>query len=173
MVTVRASLASRLIADSMEMTLSSEPQSSLVTMISADTAKIETGLRKLHEGWANLLGTIVGLVLLEREFKLVVLAVLGLALTCVLASLVTSAFAGHHQKSWMSSIGQRLAKTSETLRLIRGIKLTNSELRISAILLHARNEEIQYSQRYRYFLIWTVSLGLLIPSIFVLRWTCD
>jgi ATP-binding cassette subfamily C (CFTR/MRP) protein 1 len=143
--------------------------------MSADVERITTGLRQIHEVWADLLEIALAIWLLSGQLQLATIAAaavtmgtfnifpspsyLLILLGCTFAAVKVALSAGDLQKKWLDKIQVRVAQTAGMLGTMKGVKMSGLVDKVLALITRLRNEEIDSSWDYRVLLVKVVNLS--------------
>ncbi|KAI7338183.1 multidrug resistance-like protein [Hortaea werneckii] len=132
---------------------------SAITLISADTERINLGLRNMHEVWANVIELAVAIYLLQREVGAVAVVPLFIAAACAAGSFLLSRHVVHGQKTWMHDLQKRLNVTTSVFGRLESIKMLGILTWAGDTLSTLRNQEVDSSLIFRTLLLWSVVIS--------------
>ena len=133
--------------------------SAAVTLMGADVERIYTGLRLIHEVWANVIQIALATWLLQRQLGLAFLAPLVVVLFCFAASFVLSRRAVPYQTAWMKRVQARIAATSAVLGRIKDYRVSGMTSPAESLLQREREDEIRVGARSRMLTATSASLS--------------
>lgn len=136
-----------------------------VTLMGADVERIYTGIRSVHEVWANAIQIPIALWLLYRQVGNAFIAPLVIVLLGFGISYMISQRAIPYQTTWMSSVQRRTGVTSETLSQIKDLRVTGMAVPAGKLVKHERENEIGVGQRARTLIATSASLSQLPQAI--------
>ena len=94
-----------------------------VTLMSADVERIMDGLRPLHDFWANIIQTLIGLYLLQKQMGVAsVVPIMTSTLSAIGTAWISKA-AYRRQVKWMEAVQSRISLTSAMLLSMKGVKM--------------------------------------------------
>ncbi|KAI4597273.1 hypothetical protein KJ359_004378, partial [Pestalotiopsis sp. 9143b] len=136
-----------------------------VTLVGADVERIYTGIRSIHEVWANAIQIPIALWLLYRQVGNAFIAPLVIVLLGFGISYMISQRAIPYQTTWMSSVQRRTGVTSQTLAQVKDIRVTGMAVPAGNLVKHEREDEIRVGQRARTLIATSASLSQLPQAI--------
>lgn len=128
-------------------------------MITADVERVQAGVRKMHDFWANLATIGIGLWLIESRLGPSSLLTLALICVCLVLTAWWSARASKYQERWFKAMETRLHKTVQVLKGIKGIKQMGAAQPIFDLLQAERASEIGLSKNFRLQMIAIITLS--------------
>ncbi|GAB1735972.1 hypothetical protein NU219Hw_g6029t1 [Hortaea werneckii] len=132
---------------------------SAITLISADTERINLGLRNMHEVWANIIELAVAIYLLQREVGAIAVVPLFIAAACTAGSFLLSRHVVNGQKIWMRDLQKRLNVTTSVFARLESIKMLGISTWAGDTLRTLRDEEVDSSLIFRTLLLWSVVIS--------------
>ncbi|KAI6987909.1 P-loop containing nucleoside triphosphate hydrolase protein [Hortaea werneckii] len=132
---------------------------SAITLISADTERINLGLRNMHEVWANVIELAVAIYLLQREVGAVAVVPLFIAAACAAGSFLLSRHVVDGQKIWMHDLQKRLNVTTSVFGRLESIKMLGISTWVGDTLSTLRDQEVDSSLIFRTLLLWSVVIS--------------
>ncbi|KAH6719181.1 P-loop containing nucleoside triphosphate hydrolase protein [Leptodontidium sp. MPI-SDFR-AT-0119] len=150
---IRADLSSRIFQQSLKLDRIVVSKDSSTTMITADVDRVQSGIRKMHDFWANLATIGIGLWLIESR--------LGASSLLTLAVIVANEprFSHPYWMRWMEAMETRLHKTVQVFKGIKSIKQMGATQPIFDLLRADRTSEIQLSKYFRLQMIAIITLS--------------
>ncbi|KAF4926898.1 ABC transporter FUM19 [Colletotrichum viniferum] len=139
--------------------------SAAVTLMGADVERIYTGLRLMHEVWANAIQIGLASWLLQRQLGLAFLAPLAIVLICFFISFAISKRAVPYQSAWMARVQKRIAFTSAVLSNIKDLRSSGMIRPAAALVQREREDEIRVGERSRILIAISASSGQLPQAI--------
>lgn len=136
-----------------------------VTLMGADVERIYTGIRSIHEVWANAIQIPIALWLLYRQVGNAFIAPLVIVLIGFGLSYMISQRAIPYQTTWMSSVQKRTGVTSETLSQVKDLRVTGIAVSAGNLVKQERENEIHVGQRARTLIATSASLSQLPQAI--------
>ena len=133
--------------------------SAAVTLMGADVERIYTGLRLIHEVWANVIQIALATWLLERQLGLAFLAPFVIIIFGFAASFVLSRRAVPYQSAWMARVQARIAATSAVLARIKDYRVSGMISPAESLLQREREDEIRVGARSRMLTATSASLS--------------
>ncbi|KAK0120688.1 hypothetical protein ONS96_010891 [Cadophora gregata f. sp. sojae] len=146
---LRAFLISAIYGKTANMTHDGDGNPAAVTLMGADVERVYTGLRMMHEVWANAIQIPVGLWLLQRQLGLAFLAPLVLVLFGFSISFIIARYAVRYQTAWMESVQGRTGLTSAVLGHIKDLRVSGLTNLASKLVKKSREDEIKVGGRSR------------------------
>ncbi|PTB37966.1 hypothetical protein M441DRAFT_60292 [Trichoderma asperellum CBS 433.97] len=156
---VRADLSTRIFQQSLKLDRTVISKDSNTTMITADVERVQAGVRKMHDLWANLATVGLGLWLVESRLGPSSLLTLALIFVCLVLTAWWSARASKYQETWLKAMETRLHKTVQVLKGIKVIKQMGGSQAIFELLQAERASEIGLSKRFRLEMIAIITLS--------------
>ncbi|KAF9873848.1 ABC multidrug transporter [Colletotrichum karsti] len=135
--------------------------SAAVTLMGADVERIYTGLRLMHELWANIIQITLASWLLQHQLGFAFLAPLVIVFLCFAGSFALSKRAVPHQSAWMSRVQKRIAATSTILFSIKDLRVSGMTQPAIALVQREREEEIRVGERSRVLIALSATLSQL------------
>jgi ATP-binding cassette subfamily C (CFTR/MRP) protein 1 len=132
--------------------------------MSADVERFAAGSRNMHECWACVIQVALGLWLLERQLGWAVAATAGLTVTFLGLTALILVPAGKRQTAWLKGMEMRIAATTQSLKVIKGIKMTGIAAVIRRDLIRLRKAEARSVRKFRHVLLVVAWAGF-IPVI--------
>lgn len=136
-----------------------------VTLMGADVERVYTGLRLMHEVWANAIQIALALWLLQRQLGLAFLAPLVVVFFGFSISLALSRRAVLYQAAWMARVQARTGVTSTVLAHIKDLRVSGMTTPATALVKHEREAEIQVGERSRLLIAISASLSQLPQAV--------
>ncbi|KAH8660626.1 ABC transporter [Xylariales sp. PMI_506] len=161
---IRADLVTMIHNHTLRLSSSSSSRDAASTLMSADVERFAAGSRNMHECWACVIQVALGVWLLERQLGWAVAATTGLTVTFLGVTALVLTPAGKRQTAWLKSMETRIAATTQSLRVIKGIKMTGLAATIHRNLTRLRKAEARSVRRFRYVLL-VVAWASFIPVI--------
>ncbi|RMZ03683.1 hypothetical protein D0864_02905 [Hortaea werneckii] len=132
---------------------------SAITLISADTERINLGLRNMHEVWANVIELAVAIYLLQREVGAVAVVPLFIAAACAAGSFLLSRHVINGQTIWMRDLQKRLNVTTSVFGRLESVKMLGISTWAGDTLRTLRDQEVDSSLIFRTLLLWSVVIS--------------
>lgn len=123
---------------------------------STDVDRIQNGLQPLHDIWANTGEAILACWLLHRQLGDAFAAALFITLTCVLATMGVSRFAGPQMIRWTKYTEARVKLTNAVVSNVKPLKMSGLAGSAVAMLHHFRSDEIQAGTAFRIIILFSV-----------------
>lgn len=161
---VRADLVAMIHSHTLKLNLSSSSRDSASTLMSADVERFAAGTRNMHECWACIVDIALALWLLEQQLGTAVAATGGLSATFIGLTITVVPAAGKRQNEWLRAMEKRIAATTQSLRAMRGVKMTGVAANIRRYLIGLRKIEAHKLRQFRYILL-IVAWAMWIPII--------
>ncbi|OIW27076.1 P-loop containing nucleoside triphosphate hydrolase protein [Coniochaeta ligniaria NRRL 30616] len=120
-----------------------------VTLMSTDVDRIYTGMRYMHEVWANMIQTAVACWLLQRELGLGFLGPLVVVMIGFAMSFVLSKLAVKYQRLWMGRVQKRISITSSVLSCVKELRISALTDAVIDIVQGERRAEIRQGAKSR------------------------
>ena len=139
--------------------------SAAVTLMGADVERIYTGLRLMHEVWANAIQIALAAYLLRQQLGLAFLAPLVIVLVCFVGSFFLSRRAVRFQGEWMSRVQARISATSAVLGRIKDLRVSGMTVPAAALVQQEREDEIHVGERSRVVIAISASLSQLPQAV--------
>lgn len=136
-----------------------------VTLMGADVERVYTGLRLVHELWANAIQIALAAWLLQRQLGLAFLAPLVVVLLGFAASFALSRRAVPYQSAWMARVQERVSFTSTVLARIKDLRVSGMTKPVATLVQHEREDEIRVGERSRVLTAVSASLSQLPQAI--------
>ncbi|KAF3018850.1 hypothetical protein E8E14_006783 [Neopestalotiopsis sp. 37M] len=136
-----------------------------VTLMGADVERIYTGIRSIHEVWANAIQIPIALWLLYRQVGNAFIAPLIIVIIGFGLSYMISQRAISYQTTWMSSVQKRTGVTSEALSQVKDLRVTGMAVPAGNLVKEERENEIHVGQRARTLIATSASLSQLPQAI--------
>ena len=136
-----------------------------VTLMGADVERIYTGLRLMHEVWANAIQIALAGWLLQRQLGLAFLAPLVVVLLGFAGSFALSRRAVRYQSAWMASVQARISVTSAVLVHIKDLRISGMTSPAAALVQREREDEIRVGERSRVLIAISASLSQLPQAV--------
>ncbi|KAK5996708.1 ABC transporter FGM5 [Cladobotryum mycophilum] len=137
--------------------------SAAITLMGADVERIYTGIRLIHEVWANAIQIALASWLLHKELGLAFLAPLIVVLLGFAASFGLSKRVVPYQGAWMGRVQQRIGATSAVLANIKDLRVSGMTNPAAALVQHEREEDLRVGERSRMLIAISASISQL-PS---------
>ncbi|KAK3900029.1 P-loop containing nucleoside triphosphate hydrolase protein [Staphylotrichum tortipilum] len=134
-------------------------ESKAMTLMVADVQRIATGLSYIHELWATLTEAAVFTYLLQERVGTASLAVVALAIICMLLSAAISRSSSREQQKWLQVVQTRLAATKKMLSALKSIKMMGMDVRVHALISALRVSEMRTAKPFRKLLTATAVLS--------------
>ncbi|ETS86320.1 hypothetical protein PFICI_00148 [Pestalotiopsis fici W106-1] len=150
---IRADLVNKIYSHTLKLDISSHFRESASTLMSSDVERFATGSRNMHECWGCLIEVALGLWLLQQQLGVAIAATGGLTaafigLTCLIVAPV-----GARQNAWLKSVETRITATTQSLKAIKGVKMTGVTGTIREDILRLRKAEILGLRKFRNILL--------------------
>ena len=139
--------------------------SAAVTLMGADVERIYTGLRFMHEVWANTIQIALAAWMLQRQLGLAFLAPLIVVLLGFAGSFALSRRAVPYQGAWMARVQARTGVTSAVLARIKDLRVSGMTRPATALVQREREEEIRAGERSRVLTAISASLSQLPQAV--------
>ncbi|KAF0316332.1 ABC multidrug transporter [Colletotrichum asianum] len=162
---LRAYLISAIYRKTAEIQHVGDGDSAAVTLMGADVERIYTGLRLMHEVWANAIQIGLASWLLQRQLGLAFLAPLAIVLICFFISFAISKPAVPYQSAWMARVQKRIAATSAVLSNIKDLRVSGMIRPAAALVQREREDEIRVGERSRILIAISASSSQLPQAI--------
>ncbi|KAI8287461.1 ABC transporter FUM19 [Colletotrichum sp. SAR 10_98] len=162
---LRAYLISAIYRKTAEIQHVGDGDSAAVTLMGADVERIYTGLRLMHEVWANAIQIGLASWLLQRQLGLAFLAPLVIVLICFFISFAISKRAVPYQSAWMARVQKRIAATSAVLSDIKDLRVSGMIRPAAALVQREREDEIRVGERSRILIAISASSSQLPQAI--------
>ncbi|KAH8904830.1 P-loop containing nucleoside triphosphate hydrolase protein [Coniochaeta sp. PMI_546] len=120
-----------------------------VTLMSTDVDRIYTGMRYMHEIWANMIQTAIACWLLQRELGLGFLGPLAVVIIGFALSFVLSKLAVNYQRLWMGRVQKRISVTSSVLSCVKELRISALTDAVIELVQGERREEIHQGAKSR------------------------
>jgi ATP-binding cassette subfamily C (CFTR/MRP) protein 1 len=120
-----------------------------VTLMGTDVDRIYTGMRNMHEVWANMIQIGLACWLLQRELGLGFLGPLIVVMLGFAASFVLSKFAVNYQRLWMGRVQKRIGVTSSVLSHVKELRISALTDAVIDLVQGERREEIRQGAKSR------------------------
>ena len=136
--------------------------------MSADVEQFATGSRNMHECWASLLDVALGIWLLQTRLGLAVAVTGGMMATFLMLTLAVLPAGAKRQNEWLKAMETRIAATTQSLRAMKGVKMTGVASNIRKILMGLRKAENHKLRRFRYILLivaWAAWIPVILAPI--------
>lgn len=159
------------------MSTSAVSDASAITLMSTDIERIGSGLREMHEVYANFIEVVLALWLLARLLKIATVAATLLVIgkhislvekerrvtnsfskVCLVAGIPLSIASGNAQGIWLEAVEDRVAVTSKVLGVIKNIKITGLTDVVANNIRKLRSQEVKASFPYRLYTVVVVTL---------------
>lgn len=144
---------------------SSDGDPAALTLMSADVERVYTGLRLVHETWANALQIALAAWLLQRALGLAFLAPLAVVLLGFAGSFALSQRAAACQGAWMARVQARVGVTAAVLARIGALRASGMARPAAALVRREREEEIAVGERARVLVAVSASLSQLPQAV--------
>ena len=139
--------------------------SAAVTLMSADVERIYTGLRLMHEVWANVIQIALTEWLLQQLLGLAFLTPLIVVLLGFAGSFALSRRAVRYQGAWMARVQARIGATSAVLTHIKDLRVSGMISPAAALMQREREDEIRVGERSRVLIAISASLSQLPQAV--------
>ena len=136
-----------------------------VTLMGADVERIYTGLRLMHEVWANAIQIALAGWLLQQQLGLAFLAPLVVVLLGFVGSFALSRRAVRYQGAWMARVQARISVTSAVLAHIKDLRVSGMTSPAAALVQREREDEIRVGERSRVLIAISASLSQLPQAV--------
>lgn len=130
-----------------------------VTLVGADVERIYTGVRLVHEVWANIIQVVLAAWLLQRLLGLAFLAPLVVVFICFGSSFVLSKHAPRYQAAWMTRVQRRTGMTASVLARLKDLRISGMTKPAAALLKQEREDEIKVGEQSRLLIATSASLS--------------
>ncbi|KAJ3960647.1 hypothetical protein N0V92_002724, partial [Colletotrichum tropicale] len=162
---LRAYLISAIYRKTAEIQYVGDGDSAAVTLMGADVERIYTGLRLMHEVWANAIQIVLASWPLQRQLGLAFLAPLVIVLICFLISFAISKRAVPYQSAWMARVQKRIAASSAVFSNIKDLRVSGMIRPAAALVQREREDEIRVGERSRILIAISASSSQLPQAI--------
>ena len=165
---IRADLVSMIHAHTLKLSTSSSSRDAASTLMSADVEQFATGSRNMHECWGSLLDVALGIWLLQTRLGLAVAVTGGIMATFLLLTFAVLPAGAKRQNDWLKALETRIAATTQSLRAMKGVKMTGVASNIRRILMGLRKTEGRKLRRFRYILLivaWAAWIPVILAPI--------
>lgn len=132
-----------------------------VTLMGVDVERVYTGVRLVHEVWANTIQVTLAAWLLQRLLGLAFLAPLVVVLMGFGGSFALSRYAPRYQAAWMARVQRRTGMTSSVLARLKDMRISGMAIPAAAILKEEREDEIKVGEKSRMLVATSASLSQL------------
>ncbi|KAI7202495.1 multidrug resistance-like protein [Hortaea werneckii] len=156
---IRGLLIGAICEKSLQLPNDETSKQSSITLISADTERINLGLRNMHEVWANIIELAVAIYLLQREVGVIAIVPLFIAAVCAAGSFLLSRHVVNGQKIWMHDLQKRLNVTTSVFARLESIKMLGISTWAGNTLRTLRDQEVDSSLIFRTLLLWSVVIS--------------
>ncbi|KAK3368578.1 ABC transporter [Podospora didyma] len=136
-----------------------------VTLMGADVERVYTGLRFIHEVWANTIQIALASWLLQRQLGLAFLAPLVIVLFGFVISFVLSRRAVPYQAAWMARVQARTGITAAVLGRIKDLRVSGMTTPAADLVQHEREDEIRVGERSRVLVAVSASMSQLPQAV--------
>ncbi|KAK3324845.1 ABC transporter [Apodospora peruviana] len=123
--------------------------SAAVTLMGTDVERIYTGLRLIHEVWANAIQIALATWLLQRELGFAFIGPLVIVFMGFSVAFTISRRAVPYQAAWMTRVQARIGVTSSVLGQIKDLRVSGMTTPATALVQQEREEEIHAGGRSR------------------------
>ncbi|KAJ9161045.1 p-loop containing nucleoside triphosphate hydrolase protein [Coniochaeta hoffmannii] len=120
-----------------------------VTLMSTDVDRIYTGMRNMHEVWANLIQIALACWLLQCELGFGFLGPLVVVMIGFVLSLLLSRYAVNYQHLWMGRVQKRIGVTSSVLSHVKELRISALTDAVIELVQGERREEIRQGAKSR------------------------
>ncbi|KAI8314363.1 ABC transporter FUM19 [Colletotrichum sp. SAR11_240] len=162
---LRAYLISAIYRKTAEIQHVGDGDSAAVTLMGADVERVYTGLRLMHEVWANAIQIGLASWLLQRQLGLAFLAPLVIVLICFFISFAISKRAVPYQSAWIARVQKRITATSAVLSNIKDLRVSGMIRPAAALVQREREDEIRVGERSRILIAISASSSQLPQAI--------
>ncbi|KAK6853810.1 hypothetical protein PG995_010622 [Apiospora arundinis] len=140
-----------------------------VPLISTDMERIITGLKDVHEIWANALQVAISVWLLYHELGIACMAPAAVATVSSLGSMMMGSFADKAQVAWMEATQERVGATARVIAGMKSIKLLGLSESVHDLLRKLRGAELHTARHFRHIEVLTATIAfmpLLLSPVF-------
>ncbi|KAK7996619.1 hypothetical protein PG989_004659 [Apiospora arundinis] len=140
-----------------------------VPLISTDMERIITGLKDVHEIWANALQVAISVWLLYHELGIACVAPAAVATVSSLGSMMMGSFADKAQVAWMEATQERVGATARAIAGMKSIKLLGLSESVHDLLRKLRGAELHAARHFRHIEVLTATIAfmpLLLSPVF-------
>ncbi|CAI6099839.1 unnamed protein product [Clonostachys chloroleuca] len=120
-----------------------------ITLMSTDVDRIYTGVRFVHEIWANIIQIALSAWHLYRVIGLSFLAPLILVAFAFTTSIVLSKYVTKYQRNWMKFVEKRIGVTSYALSHLKEYRISGMTSPVQNLVQKERVEEIRQGGKSR------------------------
>ncbi|KAI7337080.1 multidrug resistance-like protein [Hortaea werneckii] len=156
---IRGLLIGAICGKSLQLPNDETSKQSAITLISADTERINLGLRNMHEVWATIIELAVAIYLLQRVVGVIAIVPLFIAAACAAGSLLLSRHVVNGQKIWMHDLQKRLNVTTSVFARLESIKMLGISGWAGDTVRALRDQEVDSSLIFRTLLLWSVVIS--------------
>ncbi|KAI6914412.1 P-loop containing nucleoside triphosphate hydrolase protein [Hortaea werneckii] len=156
---IRGLLIGAICEKSLQLPNDETSKQSAITLISANTERINLGLRNMHEVWANIIELAVAIYLLQREVGVIAVVPLFIAAACAAGSFLLSRHVVNGQKIWMHDLQKRLNVTTSVFARLESIKMLGISGWAGDTVRALRDQEVDSSLIFRTLLLWSVVIS--------------
>lgn len=157
---IRGILTAAVFRKTIHIQITASDDKAAVTLMSTDVDRIVTGLREIHELWANLIQIAIATYLLEIELSYACIAPMVVAALSFAVITYSSSFAKAFQRKWLTRTQKRVTITSSMLGSMKGIKLSGLTQGLESIIETLRLDEIRSSADFRLLGAYTSTIAL-------------
>lgn len=130
-----------------------------VSLVSTDMERIISGVKDLHEIWANSLQAGLTIWLLYRELGLACVAPAAVAIISSLGSMLMSPRADKAQVAWMEATQERVGVMARAVGGMRSVKLLGLSEAVYGWLNSLRTAELHAARHFRYIEVFTAVIA--------------
>ncbi|CAN8098015.1 unnamed protein product [Discula destructiva] len=134
---------------------------SILTLMSTDVERVQTGFQPIHDIWANIVEVVLASWLLYRQLGTAFLAPLVIVLVCAIATTGVSSFARPSMISWTKRTEERVKLTSAVVGSMKPVKMSGLAGAVAALLQRFRADEISAGTGFRTIMLFSVGNAFL------------
>ncbi|KAL9610623.1 MAG: hypothetical protein Q9167_004697 [Letrouitia subvulpina] len=157
---IRGILTAAVFRKTIHIQITASDDKAAVTLMSTDVDRIVTGLREIHELWANFVQIAIATYLLEIELGYACIAPLVVAALSFAVITYSSSYTKAFQRKWLIRTQKRVTITSSMLGSMKGIKFSGLTQGLESIIETLRLDEIRSSQDFRLLGAYTSTIAL-------------
>ncbi|KAM7187752.1 ABC transporter [Rhypophila sp. PSN 637] len=132
-----------------------------ISLVSTDIKRIITGVKDLHEVWANTIQAAITIWLLYRELGLACVAPAAVAITSSIGSMLLSSHADKAQVSWMEVTQKRVGIMATAISGMRNVKILGLSDTVFDVLYRLRGGELRAARQFRYIEVLTAVIAFM------------
>ncbi|CRG89601.1 Multidrug resistance-associated protein 1 [Talaromyces islandicus] len=131
-----------------------------LTLMSTDIDRITSGIRDIHELWANTIQIGIATYLLQIELGYACVAPVVICTLAFATITYLSRWTKVFQKRWMGQVQRRVALIASVLGSIRGVKMSGLSPQLTRLVSRARFKEVESSGDFRRLGVLTSTIAL-------------